>query len=204
MITRYSQRSLLRTLFALTITCALAVTIGFPRVALAHEADGHPARIHEGSCEALGRVTDKLTGVGAEINPEGTPVPAVDIVGAENAIPVTLSASTLETAMAELVDSPRAIVVYESDEAMDRVLVCGDVGGALMMQMPGMPMPGDELAIWLSPQGASAYTGLALLRSEVGGTSTVTIILAEGLSRGLPESSEHGHESTPDASPVAG
>ena len=55
---------------------------------------------------------------------------------------------------------------------MDRTLVCGNVGGPLMMEMPGMPMPGDELPIWLVPQDDSAYTGLALLRSEVGGTST--------------------------------
>src|SRR4051812_39973766 len=36
------------------------------RVALAHEADGHPARIHEGSCEAIGRVIDQLTPDSAE------------------------------------------------------------------------------------------------------------------------------------------
>jgi hypothetical protein len=204
MIMCYSQRSMLRALCAITIASALAVTMSLSRAALAHEADGHPARIHEGSCGAIGRVTDQLTGVGAEITPEGTPVPEVEMVGSEMAIPSDVSTTTLDAKIGELVDTPHAIVVYESDEAMDRMLVCGNVGGPLMMEMPGMPMPGDELPIWLAPQDDSAYTGIALLRSEVGGKSTVTIVLAEGVSGGAATESDHGHETTPEATPITG
>lgn len=170
----------------------------------AHAADGHPARIQDGSCDALGPVTDKLVGVGATITPEGTPVPAVEMVGAEDAIPIDVSQTTLETKLSDLVDAPHAIVVYESDEAMDHVIVCGNVGGAMMMQMPGMPMPGDELVVWLAPQEDATAIGEALLRSEVKSKTTVTLIIGEGMSGEGATSGDHAHETMPEASPVAG
>ena len=131
-------------LIAPVIMMASLVTtiLSLPGLTLAHEADGHPVRIHEGTCDTLCRVTDQLTGVGATITLEGTPIPTPETVGSERAFPVAVSTTELETETSELIDTPHAIVVYESDEAMDTILVCGNVGGALMMQMPGMPMPG--------------------------------------------------------------
>jgi hypothetical protein len=41
---------------------------------LAHGADGHPAKIHEGTCAALGRVAFPLTGVGAAVDLDQTPI----------------------------------------------------------------------------------------------------------------------------------
>jgi hypothetical protein len=57
MITRYLQRLLPRVVLVLVITSALAVTISRPSVALAHQVDGHPARIHEGTCDEIGLVS---------------------------------------------------------------------------------------------------------------------------------------------------
>ena len=57
--------------------CALAGAAGPPRrhrPHVAHAADGHPAKIHEGTCEALGRVAFPLTGVGATVGLEQTPI----------------------------------------------------------------------------------------------------------------------------------
>jgi hypothetical protein len=204
MASQHRQRSPLRAVLPLLIAGFAATALAIPQAAVAHEADGRPARMHEGSCESLGRVTNQLTGVGAEIGLEGTPIPTPEAVGSEHAAPIGLSTTTLQITTSDLTENPHAIVVYESDEAMDTPLVCGNVGGALMMQMPGMAMPGDELAVWLFPEGESGYTGLALLRSEVGGTSSVTIFLAEGLSSGAEAAEEHGHEATPEATPVAG
>jgi hypothetical protein len=78
-------------------------------------------------------VTDHLTGVGAEIDLEGTPIPVPEAVGSEAAFPIDVSATTLETTASDLVDTPHAIVVYERDEAMDTPLVCGNASGVLMM-----------------------------------------------------------------------
>jgi len=75
------------------------------------------------------------------------------------------------------------------------------------MQMPGMPMPGDGLAIWLAPQSASTSTGFALLQSEVGGTSTVTIFLTQELGGGVEagDHDEHADEhATLEATPISG
>jgi hypothetical protein len=73
----------------------------------------------------------------------------------------------------------------------------------LLTQMPGMAMPGDELAIWLAPQGDSDYTGVALLRSEVGGKSTVTIFLTQGLAGGVVAGHDDEH-AAPMATPTSG
>jgi hypothetical protein len=60
--------------------------------------------------------------------------------------------------------------------SMDHIIACGNVGGLLVApQMAGMVMPGDELAIGLAPQGDSGATGIALLRSVEGGTSSLRI-----------------------------
>ena len=202
MISLVRQRLPLRVVFTFVLTVVIAATTGRAGVSLAHEADGHPARIHEGSCDALGRVTEKLTGIGAEINAEGTPVPAVDLVGSAAATPLDLSTTSLAVPMHDLVDAPHALVVYASDEAMDQTLACGDIGGSVMMQNPGAPGPGDELAIWLSATGDAGRPGLALLRAEEGDTSSITVILADNASGEDMPSDDHGHdEGTPEATP---
>lgn len=187
-----------RPLLSAVLTPFMAIVIGGALAgspaAFAQEVDGYPARIHEGTCDAIGPVTDELTGVGAEIGPDGTAIPAAETAGAEMAVEIAISTTELETKLSDLVDTPHAIVVSESDEAMETVLACGNAGGAMIMQMPGMAMPGDELAIWLAPAEDSPYTGLALLRSEVGGASSVTIVLAEGLASGA----------APGATPASG
>jgi hypothetical protein len=147
----------------------------------AHAEDGHPARVQHGSCDELGPVAYQLTGVGPAFTAAGTPVPVAEIVGSDNAVPLEISETTLDASLSELVTSDFAIVAYESDEAMDHILIlaCGDVGGPLGEQMAGMTMPDDELAVWLSPQKDSGYEGLALIRAA-GTSATLRIYLAEG------------------------
>jgi hypothetical protein len=203
-MTLWSRQHALPAARVVVMAGLVATMFSLSGITFAHEADGHPARIHEGTCEELGPVTDQLTGVGATINPGGTPIPTPETVGSEAAFPIVVSMTELETEVSELTDTPHAIVVYESDQAMETILVCGTVGGALLMQMPGMPMPGDELAIWLAPQDDVDYTGAALLQSEVGGTSSLTIFLAQGLSGGLSPDDEHAHVATPEATPTSG
>ena len=62
---------------------SLSVGLVMPGHTLAHAADGHPARIHEGSCEATGAAAEQLTGVGATVSLEGTPIAEPEMTGAE-------------------------------------------------------------------------------------------------------------------------
>ena len=170
-------RRLLGATFVLLVT-SLTLGLMMPPSTLAHAADGHPARIHGGSCTATGPAADKLTGVGATVSLEGTPIPEATVKGAETATPLDESETTVADSLDHLTSQPHAIVVYESDEAMDHTIACGDIGG---------PVTADgSLAVWLAPTSGSEATGLALLRDEGGSAVAVTILLAEP--------GEEGHE----------
>jgi hypothetical protein len=158
---------------------SLSAGLLLPGHTLAHAADGHPARIHEGSCEATGAAADQLTGVGATVSLEGTPITEPEMTGAATAAGIDVSETTLAEALDHLTGEPHAIVLYESDQEMDHSIACGDIGG---------PTTADgTLAVWLSPTNGGEDQGLALLRPE-GDNLTVTIYLTE------PGEEGHDHE----------
>src|SRR4051812_46517796 len=144
----------------------------------AHAADGHPARIQEGPCDNLGPVAYPATGVGATVSSDGTPIPVPESFGSDRAVPVQTSETTFDTNLSSFVKSDYAIVIYESDEAMDQEIACGTIGGALTTQMAGMVMPGDELAIGLAESNDSGHSGVAFFRAE-GPKSTLRIFLMD-------------------------
>lgn len=133
-----------------------------------------------------------LTGVGAEATPDGTPVAAPERVGPQSAALVASSETVIPMPLSELIADERTIVVYQSDEAMDRVVACGNVGGLLSGQMPG-----DELAVWLGEEAGSGLSGVALL--EAAGRATVDrVYLGEGLGGRASVAAEDRHaEATP-------
>lgn len=196
MASRRGRRSL-ATAGAVTALAAGLGLVGSGDLARSHEADGRPARLHAGSCDEFRGVVYMLTGVGAEATPDGTPVAAPERVGPESAALVASSETEVPVPLSELIADERAIVVYQSDEAMDRVVACGNVGGLLSGQMPGMTMPGDELAVWLAEADGSGLSGIALL--EAAGRSTVVrLYLAEGLGgRASGAEEDHLAEATP-------
>lgn len=165
----------------------------------AHEADGHPARIHRGSCDDLGAVAYELTGVGAVVTPDGTPVATPGMIGAMAASPSQVSETTLKTSLSQLTKDPHAIVVYESDEAMDQMIVCGNIGGLITAQMPSMIMPGDVLTIWLPGTENTGHDGVALLQAN-GLRAIVRLILPEELPSDVAPSAT-SEESTAGATP---
>lgn len=165
---------------ACVITAGTVVLLASGISTQAHEADGHPARIHRGSCDDLGAVAYQLTGVGAVATPDGTPVATSEIVGAASASPSQVSETTLKTSLSQLTKDPYAIAVYESDEAMDQMILCGNIGGVITAQMPSMIMPGDVLTIWLPGRENSGHDGVALLQAN-GLRAIVRLILPEEL-----------------------
>jgi hypothetical protein len=154
-----------------TVVSALAVVLLLPTQTAAHAADGHPARIHDGTCEATDRVADHLTGVGATISLAGTPLPEPTTVGTAPSAAIEVSVTTIPETLEHLVNDPHAIVIYESDEAMEHVIACGNVGGVRLAQ--------GDLVTWLAAQQASGANGVAILHDEGGTATTVTIYVDE-------------------------
>src|SRR3954454_19835916 len=77
----------LRVAWGAAFLLSSAIAITGAGTASAHAADGHPAKIHVGTCEALGPVAFSLNGVGASVdldeNPIATPQPMNEDVAFE-------------------------------------------------------------------------------------------------------------------------
>ena len=137
----------------------------------AHAADGHPAKIHEGTCEALGRVTFPLTGVGASVDLEQTPIATPTSVNPQVSYQVLISETTIPASLETLLSGEHAVMIYETDEDL-QAIACGNIGGALM---------GDTLVVGLAEMGVPGHTGFALFDAD-GDQTMVTILFGHGLS----------------------
>ena len=186
------------------LAVALGVVAAVAGPALAHEEHGHPTRIHEGSCEDLGSVAFRLNGVGGSVDLDNAPVGTPTAVKPDAAYQVLLSESTIDVTIEDLLADEHAVMIYESDEAMDAI-ACGNVGGALN---------GNTLVTGLAEAGVPGHIGFVLFRSE-GNQTVVLVMLGHGLapvsaSGGAGEDhageddaahddAEDGHAATPDA-----
>jgi hypothetical protein len=174
-----------RRFLALAIALGLVVLITGP--ALAHEEHGHPTRIHEGSCENLGPVAFRLNGVGGSVDLENAPIATPAAANPESAYQVLMSETTIDGTIEDLLAGEHAVMIYESDEAMDAI-ACGNVGGALN---------GNRLVTGLAEAGVPGHIGFALFQSE-GGQTVVLVALGHGLApvsaSGAGTDEEHGDE----------
>jgi hypothetical protein len=141
-----------------------------PSPALAHEEHGHPARIHEGSCQELGPVAFRLNGLGGSVDVDNAPVATPMAVNSDSAYQVMVSETTIDGTIEDLLGVDHAVMIYESDEAMDAI-ACGNVGGALH---------GETLVTGLAEAGVPGHIGFALFRPE-GDQTDVLVILGHGL-----------------------
>jgi hypothetical protein len=137
----------------------------------AHAADGHPAKIHEGTCEALGRVAFPLTGLGAAVDLAQQPIATPTIFNPEAFYQIMISETTIPVSLASLLSGAHAVMVYDSDEDLQAV-ACGNLGGAML---------GDTLVVGLAEMGVPGHTGMALFRPD-GEQTHVTILFGHGLS----------------------
>lgn len=188
--------------FAVATLAALAPLAGAAPLG-AQGGDLRPARIHEGTCDDLGRVAFDLGDVGAAFTVDGTQVPVPERVGPETALPVAVGVTTIDVSLTDLVNDPHALVVASSEEEPETIVACGDVGGPQVRQMAGMTMPGDELIVGLAGAEGTGAAAIAVLRAD-GRDVTVTIYLAEGSVGEDAPSEERGLGGTPEqATPVA-
>jgi hypothetical protein len=149
---------------------AASVMLASAGSALGHEAHGHPARIHEGSCEDLGGVAYRLNGVGGSVDLDNAPVATPTAVNPDSAYQVLVSETTIDGALSDLLAGGHAVMVYESDEAMDAI-ACGNVGGA---------MDGDSLITGLAEAGVPGHLGFAMFVPD-GERTVVSLIIGHAM-----------------------
>ena len=130
----------------------------------------HPAHIHSGTCASLGDVVYPLSDVAPEA-PADAATPAA-MVGAESALPVAVSVTTVNAPLADIVAGGHAINVHLSADEIGSYVACGDVGGQIV---------DDHLAIGLAELNDSGLSGIAVLTAS-GDQTEVSIYLAVGLS----------------------
>jgi hypothetical protein len=168
---------------AAAIAIAVTAFVALAGTALAHEAHGHPTRIHEGSCEELGAVAFRLNGVGGSVDLDDAPVATAAPVNPDSAYQVLVSETTINATIDEILAADHAVMIYESDDVMDAI-TCGNVGGALH---------GDTLMTALAEAGVPGHSGFALFRPE-GGQTVITVILGHGLARVSASGASDGHD----------
>jgi hypothetical protein len=176
------------------LLAAVFVALGGSAV-FGHAEHGHPARIHEGSCTDLGPVAFRLNGVGGSVDLDNAPLATPTAVNPETAFQVLVSETTLTAPLAEMLAGEHAVMVYESDEAMDAI-ACGNLGGA---------MSGDTLITGLAEAGKPGHVGFALFRPE-GEETVVSVIIGHAMAPlsastgeyqpadGLAAEEDHAHE----------
>lgn len=151
------------------------------RGTLAHADHGMPARLHQGTCDAIGPVAFELNGVGATADLDGNELPAPELLGAPTAAAVEAGVTTVSATLDAIASGGHALKIYQSDDAMDVAVACGDVGGIVV---------DGDLIVGLTSTGAEGMTGLALLRSEGDQTIVGVFLLpasaAEGADEGTP------------------
>lgn len=182
-----SQRTARRRIIATAvIALSLSASTGS---ALGHSDHGHPARIHEGSCENVGRVAYRLNGVGGSVNLDNAPIAAPAEVNPDQAYEVMLSNTVIDGSLDDLLAGDYAVTIYESDDEMQSIS-CGNLGGV---------MNGETFIMGLGEAGQSGYLGFATFTST-GDQTEVELILGNdlaprtaGAATAVPDDAGDGH-----------
>ena len=155
--------------------------------AAAHAEHGHPARIHKGACESLQGVAYRLNGVGGSVDTEGAPVATPTAINPKTTYQVMVSDTVIDATIDDLLASDHAIMIYESDDAMEAI-ACGNVGGALS---------GDELIVGLGEARIPGHLGFALFTPD-GDQTDVLVILGHAMAPVSASSGAANHEDEHD------
>jgi hypothetical protein len=156
--------------------------------AAAHAEHGHPARIHNGSCESLQGVAFRLNGVGGSVDTEGAPVATPTTVNPTTSYQVMTSDTVIDGSIDDLLTGDHAVMIYESDDAMDAI-ACGNIGGA---------MTGDELIVGLGEARIPGHLGFALFTPN-GDQTDVTVILGHAMAPVSASGAVDDHDHEEDA-----
>lgn len=155
-----------------TIAALIGTAVAFSGAgsAGAHAEHGHPARIHNGTCEELGGVAFRLNGVGASVDLEGAAMATPTAVNEDTAYQVMVGETTIDGTIDDLLAGEHAVMIYESDEDMSAI-ACGNLGGAMF---------GDSLVTGLAESGHPGHLGFAIFAPD-GEQTLVTVIIGHAL-----------------------
>ena len=173
------KRIYLLSLSALAMALVLFVTTWVPGSAHAVLT----AHLHEGTCDGLGDQPIDLGELGYAtplLDPgAATPAGPYEPVGPDGAFPTMLGHTMVDRSLDALVATPHAIEVHAIDEdaGTDVTLACGAVGGVhgngqLVFGLQSLPSEGVDT------------TGIAWLQANGDGTTSVRIVVAQGLAPG--------------------
>lgn len=166
------------------------------RGAIAQDAAAlHPAHIHSGTCTELGDVIYPLSDVSVSAMVNGAPIGGA-AAGAADAIPVSLSGTTVEAPLADLLASPFAINVHESAENIGNYIACGNVGGAMIGT--------TDIAFGLSALNDSGFSGVATLHDNGDGTTAVSVYLTGDTVAAAPAADDTVEEEMTDEAAATG
>jgi hypothetical protein len=188
-----SNQSHVRVFRAVRCAAGLAVALGIAvagtdtAVVMAHAEHGHPAAVHEGGCDQLGRLAYRLNGVGGSVDLDNAPVATPTAVNPATSFQVMVSETTVDAPLADLLASDHAVMVYESDEEMTGI-ACGNIGGAMV---------GDALITGLAEMGVPGHSGFAIFTPD-GDRTQVEVIIGHGLATvsGPGTEADHHDEAT--------
>lgn len=175
------QRSIVRAARGVLVGLAASAML-VTGIATAHDAtptasaEGMPAHIHAGSCDALGEHVYPLDNLMNVTESDATPIaqPAM-----EHAEGVFTSVTVVDVSLDDLLAGEYAINVHLSADAMDTYVACGDIVG-----VPRFHMRSDApygLVIPMRELNDSGYAGVAWLEPTGDNETTVTVFLASGL-----------------------
>lgn len=144
--------------FAIPLLLLVLAPAGTPTEAA---PSAHPVVLLEGHCGTAGTTTTR-----AELAPIA---PAGMAAGSPAAIPVEMSAGRIEGSLQALFASDHALAVSASDDQLDHLLACGDIGGVVR---------DGQLVMGLGEENDSGISGVAILGPGAAGTA-VTLYLMQ-------------------------
>jgi hypothetical protein len=124
----------------------------------------HPAHIHSGTCAELGEVVVPLNDL---VVAEG------EAMGADSAVAVKGSSTTIDMPLQEIIDGGHAINVHLSNDDIGTYIACGDIGGVVTTDDDDGE---QELVIGLVELNDSGHYGIAWLGSNEDGTQTEVVV----------------------------
>jgi plastocyanin len=128
----------------------------------------HPAHVYHGTCAQLDKVAYPLSDIGpGAATKDGAAIATTGTLGASSGEAVSISETTIDVTIAELIASPHAINIHKSAREISTFIGCGDISGQMW---------NGSLIVGLQQLNRSGDVGIAVL-TEVSEQTTVTLYM---------------------------
>ncbi len=121
-----------------------------------------PSHIHIGDCDELGEVIQPLNSL---------TVPVGDVSGNSDAVIAEAAFTNIPQSLDELLTEDHALKVHLSADQIQTYLACGDIGGAADAD--------GALIVGMKELDDSGYAGIAYLVPAAGGSTSISVMIAQ-------------------------